>query len=163
LTTTSATSSRLAVLFALAATLLAVALASPGTARAHGTGLPYHEIGAVSCFKGQVNAYPPRVMRSVYDVNFLNAETVHWTPELHAWNGSAWVRVATRAWYRAFTSSYGYYQNPYGTWQHAQTNVGIGYVPFGGLAPGYYAIKNFLYWNRTAQWHEEWSSYCYVS
>jgi hypothetical protein len=150
-------------LLALVLALLAVACFAPGTAGAHGSGLPAHEIGAVNCYQGQLRAYTPRTMLSWYDVNLRNAETIHWTPELYTWNGAAWVRVATRPWYRAFTSSYGYYQNPYGTWQDTNTNVGTMFVPFFNLARGYYAIKNFMYWNSTGHMHVEWSGYCYVS
>jgi hypothetical protein len=148
-------------LAALALAVLAVALtASP--AAADGTAVPYHEIGAVECGQGFVRARPPRIMRPTYATDFRNAEEVYWAPELYRFNfaTNTWDYVTWPGrWYRAYTSSYGYYQDPLlGGWTDMRTNASnVMFFPFYGLAPGYYAVKNYMHWSRLGATHEMWS------
>ena len=151
----------------LAALLLALACALPGRADAHRRGVPYHEIGAVVCGNGFVRAYPPRVMRSVqYLPSYRKVEIVHWSPDLWKYVGGRWRLVdGSRPWYRAFTSSIGYYQAPYsGAWVNPKTNWGqVLFVPYYKLTPGWYAIKNYMHWDYNGRRHSQFSRYCRVS
>ena len=144
-------------------TLLIAALA-PAPAAADGVGLPAHAIGYVECGQSYVTTRHPQQMLSWSATDFRNPEMIHWSPDLYRWNGTSWqLYDGTRPWYRAFTSSYGFYQNPYGTWQSEVTNAGITFVPFYNLPSGYYAIKNFMKWDSVNYTHAEFSSYCWVS
>jgi hypothetical protein len=144
-------------LLVLATAILALgALAGPAAA-----GVPGYEIGAVGCEQGLVRAYVPRAMLSSYSTDFRNPEQVYWTPELNRYNPytRAWEPVAVRPWHRAFASSYGIYQAPIvGGWTNTANNAsGTMFVPFYGLASGYYAIKNYLHWSWINYTQVHWS------
>lgn len=148
--------------------LAAVASAlAPGAAKAHGTAVPYHETGPIGCGAGAVNAYPPRVMRSwQYLPDYRKVERVHWSPDLYKYTTAGWQLVdASKPWFRAFTTSIGYYQAPFaGVWTNTQTNSGqVVFVPYRYLSPGYYAVKNHMYWDYPGLNHAQFGHYCYVS
>lgn len=154
---------------ALAALVAAVALAAvvAAPASAHGDGLPAHAVGQFDCGQGLVHAYPPRQMLSSFETNFRNPEMVFWTPVLYRYNESTrgWDEVTWAGrWYRAFTSSYGFYNaQVVGGWTDTVTNnSGVRFVPFANLTRGYYAVGNWMYWSVLKQYHFEPSSYCYV-
>lgn len=143
--------------------VIAIAAVAPSTAAADGSAYPAHQLGSTECGTGYVKVWTPRQMLSSFPTNFRNPEMVTWSPDLHRWNGSSWQLFdGTRPWYRAFTSSYGYYQNPLGTWQNVNTNMGTMFVPYFNLPRGYYAIKNFMRWGNVAGTHAQFSPYCYV-
>jgi hypothetical protein len=131
---------------------LALMLAAASTVgRASSASLPYYELGTIECLSGgQMRAYPPRIMRSVYDVNFRNPEIVKWSPDLQVWRGSRrWVNYDTsRPFYRALTTSNGFWQDPItGGWQ-APNGLQIRWVAFFNLPAGTYRIKHWLYWQK---------------
>jgi len=145
---------------------LAIAAFAASPAAADGTGFPAHQIGSVECSQSTVKVWTPRQMVSTYHTNFLNPEQVQWSPDLWRWNGSTWVLYdGSRPWYRAFTSSYGYFQTAYvaSAWQAVPTNAPVAFVPFYNLPAGYYAIKNYMKWDWTYGTHAEFSGYCFVS
>jgi hypothetical protein len=151
----------------LAATALvavAVSVMTTSTARAHGSNLPAHEVGAVQCRAGgQMAVYPPRLMRSWYSVNFRNAEKVQWSPTIYRWQGQSrgWrVYDDSPPWYYAFTSSYGYYQAPYGTAWQQPNGRGFIFHNQSGLPRGIYAVRNYMYWDRTRTNHSAWGGMC---
>jgi hypothetical protein len=150
-----------------AAVLVVVAGLAPRAAQAHGTQVPYHEIGMALCGPGTMKAYPPRIMRSWQNLqDFRNPEIVRWSPDLYKYVGGSWRLVdGTRPWYRAFTTSRGYYQAPYGgAWINPATNYGqVLFVPYFNLSPGWYAIKNYLRWDYPNLAHSQFSAYCRVT
>lgn len=145
-------------------TALLLAAVAPLTAAAHGSTFPPHALGSMDCGPGYVKTWPPRQMLSSFQTNFRNPEMVQWSPDLYRWNGSSWQLFdGTRPWYRAFTSSYGYYSAPFsGAWQAVTTNASMMFVPYYNLPRGYYAIKNFMRWDRVSGTHAEFSPYCYA-
>jgi hypothetical protein len=149
---------------AIALVAVAMPLMSSSTASAHGTNLPAHDVGAVQCRAGgQMAVYPPRVMRSWYDVNFRNAEKVQWSPSIYRWNsqsGSWRLYDDSPPWYYAITSSYGYYQAPYDTAWHQPNGRGFLWHNQTGLPRGIYAVKNYMYWNSTGTHHSAWGGMC---
>jgi hypothetical protein len=152
----------------LAAALLALSGLLPQVADAHRRPrTPYHQLGAVVCGQGFVRAYPPRIMRSVqYLPSYRKVEIVRWSPDLWKFIAGRWRLVdGTRPWYRAFTSSIGYYQAPYsGAWLNPATNWGqVLFVPYYNLTPGWYAIKNYMRWDYGGLRHSEFSRYCRVA
>jgi hypothetical protein len=64
--------------------------------------------------------------------------------------------------YRAFTSSYGYFQAPLHQAWTTPTGNDIVFSLFGGLAPGYYAVWHVLVWRSTGSEHTMWSPSCQV-
>jgi hypothetical protein len=153
-------------LIGVAAALLAVVCLAPSNALAHGSRFPYHRIGMVVCGQGSVKAYPPRIMRSwQYLPDFRNPEIVHWSPDLYKYVEGKWRLVdSSRPWYRAFTTSIGYYQAPFGgAWIDPKTNKGqVLFVPYYYLSPGFYAIKNYMHWDYSNRTHSQFSGYCRV-
>jgi hypothetical protein len=144
--------------------LVAAVAASP--AAADGVGLPAHAIGKTECGQGYVKTWHPRQMLSSFATTFRNPELVRWSPDLHRWNGTSWqLYDGSRPWYRAFTSSHGYFQSQFTAtaWQSEATNAPISFVPFYNLPRGYYAIKNYMRWDRLSGTHAEWSAYCSVN
>jgi hypothetical protein len=153
-------------LLAVAAVLVALACLPPSNAFAHRSGVPYHQVGMVVCGQGSVKAYPPRIMRSwQYLPDFRNPEIVHWSPDLYKYVGGKWrLADGSRPWYRAFTTSIGYYQAPFGgAWINPKTNQGqVIFVPYYYLSPGFYAIKNYMHWDYSNRTHSQFSGYCRV-
>jgi hypothetical protein len=132
---------------AVAAVMSLCALAPAASARR--VPVPYHELGPIECLDGGImRAYPPRLMRPAVGGN----EQVEWSPDLYKWNRKrrSWRRFdGSRPWYVAITGPYGYYQASYDQAWHTPGGMGMLFVPFSGLRPGRYAVKNFMYWNRT--------------
>lgn len=131
---------------------------SPGPAS-----VPYFELGPIECLDGgQLNAYPPRVMKSVYDVNFVNAEIVRWQPVLQVQTASGWTDYGPgKPIFQAFTTSSGVYQDAYdqGGWR-GPDNQRYSWVPFGGLLAGTYRVRNLLYWDKLGKWYHADSRTC---
>ena len=154
-------------LLALAAVVFVAAGLAPGKAFADGSGFPYHEVGMVICGQGSVKAYPPRIMRSWQSLpDYRNPEIVQWSPDLYKYVGGSWQLVdGTRPWYRAFTTSIGYYQSQFsGAWTNPKTNYGqVLFVPYYSLSPGYYSIKNYMHWDFANRTHAQFSAYCRVT
>jgi hypothetical protein len=118
----------------------------------------------VICGQGVVRAYPPRVMRSWQHLpDYRRVEIVKWSPDLWLYTRTGWRVVdRSRPWFRAFTTSIGYYQAPYvGAWVNEQTNSGLLFVPY-YVRPGYYAIKNYMRWPYARLAHWQFSRYCRV-
>jgi hypothetical protein len=150
------------LLVSLLLALATVGVANPAAASAHGTAVPAHELGAVSCVNGgRLEIRPPRVMRPYQHTSFRNPERVAWSPDLYKWNGARWVLVdGTRPWYYAWTSSYGYYQGQFQAAWSSNAGAQLMFVPFTNLTAGHYAVKNYLWWGKTGAKHVEWSRTC---
>lgn len=144
------------------ALVVAVIAASP--AAADGSGWPSHQIGSADCGRNSVTTRAPRVMLSSYPTNYVNPETVEWSPDLWYWNGLRWALYdGSKPWYRAFTSSYGFFQTAYtAAWNEVRTNAPLGFVTYNQLPSGYYAIKNYMRWASIATTHAEFAMYCKV-
>jgi hypothetical protein len=145
---------------------LAIAAFAASPAAADGTGFPGHQIGAVECGPGYVKTLHPRSMVPTSPTDFRNPEEVQWSPDLWRWNGASWVlHDGSRPWYRAYTSSTGYFQTSYtaSAWQAIPTNAPLLHVAYSYLPPGYYAIRNYLWWGWLGRTHSEFSAYCWVS
>jgi hypothetical protein len=137
---------------ALAPLLLAGALLLAGLPPAAlATTFPSHRLGAVTCADGGVmKVSPPARMAPTAPTDFRNAEEVLWRPTLQRLSGGVWRHVASGPRFRAFTSSYGFFQTQfYGAWQNATTNTSLLFHPFGNLGPGTYRVKHYLWWS----WH----------
>jgi hypothetical protein len=124
---------------------------------------PYFELGQLACLDGGVlRSYPPRIMRSTRPTNFRDPEEVRWKPYLYRYNPASgkWRLIQTRSWYRAYTSSNGFFQDAFGGngWTSIAAYQGqVLFVPFTGLGPGRYKIKNFLYWGWQDRTYYSWS------
>ena len=141
--------------------LLALPALAPERAEAHGTYVPYHQIGNWFYDNYGLGVYPPRIMRPSKAVSCYDAQEVRWSPDLYRWNGSSWVLYNRSApWYAALTSSggYCYMQAFYGYWWNTVTYRTLLFHRFGSLPRGYYyAIKNYMYWRSLGRTHVQWS------
>ena len=122
-----------------------------------GPALPHYELGRIECLNGgQLRAYPPRVMRSVYNVNYVNPELVKWQPVLQAATGNGdWTNSdTTKPVYQAFATSDGVYEDAYGNggWL-GPDSLKLGFVTFPNLRVGTYRIRNYLYWQKLGKWY----------
>lgn len=145
--------------------LFALTVLRAGPAAADGTGWPSHSLGQVSCSAGQVAAYPPAQMSPVTPTNFTRPEEVGWSPNLYVYNSATaqWTLYdSSKPYYRAFTSSYGYFQAQLHQPWTTPTANDIVFSLFSGLAPGYYAVWHVLVWRSTGAEHTMWSPYCQV-
>ena len=134
---------------ALCLALLGV-LALPLSAAGHGSDVPYHVIGARNCVDGRIEISPPVRMDPDAPTNFTNPEEVQWSPDLLKWKPRRhrWKVVWQGDWYRAFTSSYGFFQTTYTlAWQSTTTNGYIYFVPVDIYRAGYYRVKNYMWWS----------------
>jgi len=147
---------------AVVTAVLAMQSAIPAGASAHGSQMPGHRVGSIGCVSGgRMTVRPPGPIYSWNQTTFRNAEQVNWSPDLYRWNGARWVLYnGSRPWYTAVVSSYGLYQSmTWPAWQ-APSHNGVLFVPYDGLGPGTYIIKNYIHWLKPNVKHVEWSSTC---
>ncbi len=147
------------------AALIGMSGAAPERAEASPGNVPYHEIGPWRYDGYGLAAYPARVMRPYQNVTCRVGELVKWSPDLYRWNGTSWVLYDGRApWYQAVTSIYGYCQpTTFAAAWSAPNGMSVLFHRFGALPPGYYAIKNYMYWASPNRSHADWSDVFLVS
>jgi hypothetical protein len=140
---------------ALALALAGLAAASPAQSLA----VPYSEVGVGYCYTGRFDMYPPRVIRPVHYTTFRNPERVEWSPDLYRWNANRrkWQLYWRKPWYYAFTSSYGYFQTALTVPWHASNGSYINFVTYQGIRRGWYATKNYIYWQALGRTIYKWT------